>query len=274
VGKNNNFSRIRFLLFILIIFCILLQVMPCSSFAKYSKTFQMSEIVICAETDYKTKAFVYSAEQEGPSIMIMAGVHGDELAGMKAVERFMGNIELKRGTVIIIPEANKKAVEHGVRALSAAEDLNRHYPGDISSAEEIKVLAGEIFNIMNNNEVDFLLDLHESADYYHRNKNFYGQTIVLDDNKDPFLNEIANYLADELNEIIISSKNMFNVIVKSIAGSSTHEALNHLDISGITFETCKKIDYKKRVDLHYQCIEKVLAYFDVIDVQFESISGK
>ena len=206
--------------------------------------------------------------------MIIAGVHGDELAGIEAAKRFMEDIELERGTVIIIPKANKKAVEHGVRAMSADKDLNRHYPGDISSNEEIKVLAGEIFKIMRNNKIDFLLDLHESADYYHRDKNFYGQTIVLDDDKNPFLNEIADYLANELNEVVISSKNMFDVIVKPIEGSSTHEALNHLGINGITFETCKKIDYKKRVDFHYQCIEKVLVYFDVVDLQLESISGK
>ena len=58
---------------------------------------------------------------------------------------------------------------------------------------------------------------------------------------------------------------MFDVIVKPIAGSSTYEALNYLEICGITFETCNKMDYKKRVDFHCQCIENVLAYFDVIN---------
>jgi succinylglutamate desuccinylase len=229
------------------------------------------ELIICEGTDYQTKAYVYSSEQKYPVIMVMAGVHGNELAGIEAAKRFMGNMTLERGTVIILPEANKKAIMHGIRAMSEMEDLNRNYPGDINSNVVIKRLAGEIFEIMNQNEVAFLLDLHESADYYNKSNSSYGQTIVLDNNQNPSLNRIAKYLVKELNSNVVSLENKFEVIVKPIAGSSTFEALNHLEICGITFETCKKIDYKKRVDFHCQCIEKILAYFDLVSLQMEGI---
>ncbi len=271
MNRNNNYFISKFLLLISIAFCIFMQLLFCPAFANFTINPDTLEIILCSGTDYETKAYVYSSEQKYPIIMVMAGVHGNELAGIEAAKRFMKNIELERGTVIILPEANKKAIMHGVRAMSDREDLNRNYPGNTNSNNTIKRLAGEIFEIMNKNEVEFLLDLHESVDYYNKNNSFYGQTIVLDDNKNSFLNKIAKYLVDELNSNIISPKNKFEVIVKPIVGSSTYEALNHLKISGITFETCKKIDYNKRVDFHYQCIENILAYFELVSLQMEGV---
>lgn len=271
MNRNNNHFISKFLLLISIAFGIFMQLLFCSALASFTINPDTLEIIICEGTDYQTKAYVYSSEQKYPVIMVMAGVHGNELAGIEAAKRFMENINLERGTVIILPEANKEAIIYGIRAISGGEDLNRNYPGDINSNDVIERLAGEIFEIMNNNKVEFLLDLHESADYYTKNNSFYGQTIVLDDNKNVFLNKIANYLVNELNSNVVSLENKFEVIVKPIAGSSTHEALNHLGIRGITFETCKKIDYKKRVDFHCQCIEKILAYFDLVSLQMEGI---
>jgi len=266
--SNRIFLRSRTYLSILVIVNILLQTLFFLALTNDSESLFQTEIIVCKDTGYQTKAYFYSSEQEGPTVMIMAGVHGDELAGIEALKQFMENIKLERGTVIIIPEANKEAIKHRVRAISQEEDLNRNYPGDPTS-EGIERLAGEIFKIMKNNEIDFLLDLHESVDYYNKNSFFYGQTIVLDDNNHLFLREIADYLANELNSSIVSSEDMFDVIVKPIAGSSTYEALNHLEIYGVTFETCNKLDYKKRVDFHFQCIENVLAYFDIITLQME-----
>ncbi|MFW6149160.1 MAG: succinylglutamate desuccinylase/aspartoacylase family protein [Atribacterota bacterium] len=265
--SNHMFLKKRNCLSILVILSILLQVFFCLGLTNDSESLFKTEIIICKDTNNQTTTYFYSSEQEGPTVMIMAGVHGDELAGIEALKQYMEDIKLERGTVIIIPEANKEAIEHRVRALSPEEDLNRNYPGDPAS-EGIERLAGEIFKIMKNNEIDFLLDLHESADYYNKNSSFYGQTIVLDDNSN-FLQEIANYLVNKLNSSIVSPEAMLDVIVKPIAGSSTYEALNLLEICGVTFETCNKMDYKKRVDFHYQCIENVLAYFDVINLPIE-----
>ena len=268
-SSNHIFLRNKYYLFILVILSILWQTFFCLGSTDDTESLFRTKMIVCRDTDYQTNAYLYSSEQEGPAVMIMAGVHGDELAGIEAAKKFMKNIKLEKGTVVIIPEANKEAIDHGVRAISPEEDLNRNYPGDLTS-EGIKRLAGEIFEILKNNEIDFLLDLHESVEYYHKNSAFYGQTIVLDDNENHFLNRIAGYLVYKLNSSVVSPKDMFDVIVKPIAGSSTYEALNHLEICGITFETCNKLDYIKRVDFHRQCIENVLAYFDMINLQVEA----
>ncbi len=264
--KSQIFSINRHYLSFCIILNLLLQILFFSSLSHTPGLALRTEtIIICEGTDYQTAAYFFSSEQEGPTVMIMAGVHGDELAGIEASKQFMENFEPERGTVIIIPEANKEAIKHRTRAIPSEADLNRAYPGD-STSEGIARLAGEIFEIMKDNEIDFLLDLHESIYYYQEDPSYYGQTIILDDDNNPFLQEVSNYLVKKLNQIVIFPENHFEIIVEPIDGCSTHEALNRYDIPGITFETCTRIEFSKRVALHYNCIQNILAYFDIISL--------
>ncbi|MBN2396563.1 MAG: succinylglutamate desuccinylase/aspartoacylase family protein [Candidatus Atribacteria bacterium] len=229
----------------------------------YASEMTSIQEVICEETEYQTNVYYFSAEDEGPTVMILSGVHGNELAGIEASRIFMENFHPDKGTVIFIPEANKRACEKRVRSLSPEEDLNRLFPGDLSS-DGIQKLAGEIFRVMTENKVTFLLDLHESVNYYHEDPNRYGQTIILDDNAYSLLQEIGNYLIHRLNSNISDQNKSFEVIIKPIHGSSTYEALKLHDIPSITFETCMKMELSERVDLHYQCIESLLKYYKII----------
>lgn len=222
-----------------------------------------TELVLCEGTDFQTVAYFLSSELDGPTVLIMSGVHGDELAGIEASKKLMEKLKPERGTVIVIPEANKEACQNRIRMMSWEEDLNRVYPGD-SDGRGIEKLAGEIFEIINENEIDFLLDLHESVEFYKKNPYHYGQTIIIDDDNNRFLYEISDYLVGQLNEKVVLTENHFEVVVEPIEGSSTYEALNKYGIPGVTFETCTKLELGKRVALHYHCIENVLNYFGII----------
>ncbi|MDD4363048.1 MAG: succinylglutamate desuccinylase/aspartoacylase family protein [Atribacterota bacterium] len=224
------------------------------------------EIILCEGTDYQTNAYLFSSQQSEPAIMIIAGAHGDEIAGIEAAKKILDNFKLEKGTVIFIPEANKLAVDNHVRAITPDEDLNRHYPGDVTQEGVIR-LAGEIFSVMEENNVIFLLDLHESTDYYQNNETSFGQTIVIDDMDHTFLLEISHLLAESLNESIVLPQNLFQVIEAPIEGSSTYESLRKYNIPGITFETCTLINLKKRIKLHSYCIQYILDYFDIIQNQ-------
>jgi hypothetical protein len=150
-----------------------------------------------------------------------------------------------------------------VRAISPEEDLNRNFPGD-SNSDGINRLAGEIMSMMKDNDVQFLLDLHESVDFYTKNADCYGQTIVLDDDNHELLNQISNFLIKQLNQNIILSENYFQVVFKPVSGSATYEALQQYDIPGLTFETCTKLEFWKRVKWHYSCIKETLVFFDMM----------
>ncbi|ARS88483.1 succinylglutamate desuccinylase/aspartoacylase domain-containing protein [Natrarchaeobaculum aegyptiacum] len=66
-----------------------------------------------------------------PEVAVVAGVHGDEPSGVRAVEQLLEERpSVERPVKLVI--ANERAIECGVRYLE--EDLNRAFPGDPDAA--------------------------------------------------------------------------------------------------------------------------------------------
>ncbi|ADD04268.1 succinylglutamate desuccinylase/aspartoacylase family protein [Natrialba magadii ATCC 43099] len=78
-----------------------------------------------------------------PEIAVVAGVHGDEPCGVRAVERLLDERPaVKRPVKLIV--ANEKALERQVRFVD--EDLNRAFPGDPDAKTHEAELASELVN--------------------------------------------------------------------------------------------------------------------------------
>lgn len=77
-------------------------------------------------TQYETTVHTITSPNEGPTVMIFGGVHGNELGGIEAAH-LATNYTIDRETVAVSPETNKAAVEmegnHGPDG-----DLNRQFP--------------------------------------------------------------------------------------------------------------------------------------------------
>ncbi|WP_436344775.1 succinylglutamate desuccinylase [Natronorubrum sp. FCH18a] len=70
--------------------------------------------------------------------MVVAGVHGDEMSGIRAVRRLRGaDLDLQRGVAFVL--ANPAAIEAGERYLDS--DLNRAFPGDPDGDREERIAA-------------------------------------------------------------------------------------------------------------------------------------
>jgi predicted deacylase len=76
-----------------------------------------------------------------PEIAVVAGIHGDELGGVRAVERLLDeSLTADRPVKFVI--ANEEAIEAGERYLEA--DLNRSFPGDSDADEHERRLAAAV----------------------------------------------------------------------------------------------------------------------------------
>ncbi|WP_255190627.1 succinylglutamate desuccinylase/aspartoacylase domain-containing protein [Natronobeatus ordinarius] len=65
-----------------------------------------------------------------PELAVLAGVHGDEPCGVRAVERLLEDRPpVTRPVKLVV--ANERALERGVRYVD--EDLNRAFPGDLDA---------------------------------------------------------------------------------------------------------------------------------------------
>jgi succinylglutamate desuccinylase len=197
--------------------------------------------------------------------MIVAGTHGNEKAGIKAAEYLEDNLNIERGTLIIIPKANILACEENVRCFPPEINLNRVYPGN-PRGNSVEKLAYEIFNLMKRYDIGLLVDLHESIEFYRKNPKNYGQTVVIDSD-DNCLLELSSFLVEEMNQGIIEDGNKYQVLVDPVKGSTAYCAHHQLGIPALTFETCRKLPLSFRIDEHLKFIKLVLFKWNMLAVE-------
>lgn len=103
----------------------------------------------------------------GPTLLVVAAVHGDEYEGVQtAIELFRNlNPDQIRGTVVIVPVANTFAYEGGSRTTPQDGcNLARTFPGD-SQGTLTERLAWHLHHDFIARS-DFLLDLHSGGEHY------------------------------------------------------------------------------------------------------------
>jgi len=114
---------------------------------------------LAAGTKYATSLYVIKSGKSGPTVLIVGGVHGNETAGYKAAQKVC-DYRPSRGTLLVIPEANKLAVKSKDRVASGQADLNRAFPSTkYGSAKGI--LAQSILKGIKDYQVDWVMDMHE-----------------------------------------------------------------------------------------------------------------
>ncbi|MEW4526974.1 succinylglutamate desuccinylase/aspartoacylase family protein [Maioricimonas sp. JC845] len=106
---------------------------------------------------------VINARRPGPCVFVSAAIHGDELTGTGIIHELLNgeDLELKRGTLLLIPVVNVFGFENHDRYLPDRRDLNRQFPGSTSGS-----LASRIANTFMEEIVahcQYGIDLHAAA---------------------------------------------------------------------------------------------------------------
>ncbi|WP_235964392.1 succinylglutamate desuccinylase/aspartoacylase family protein [Pedobacter gandavensis] len=103
--------------------------------------------------------------QEGPTLLILAGVHGDEYEPILAAIELSAILKdkLKKGTVVILPVVNKSAYYAGTRCGTDGLDLARSCPGNSSGSSTLQDAANVSKLIL---ECDYLIDLHTGGQLF------------------------------------------------------------------------------------------------------------
>jgi len=104
------------------------------------------------------------ANGTGPTVLLMAGNHGDEYEGLTALNHFVRDIDPGRvqGRIIVLPAANLPAVMAGTRVSPLdGGNLNRAFPGDPEGTPTFQIahyLDSVIYPI-----TDYMHDLHSGG---------------------------------------------------------------------------------------------------------------
>lgn len=109
------------------------------------------------------KKFTFKGDKKGPSLLFLGGIHGNETAGIFALQKLIqeineGIITIKKGSLTILPVCNEQAYKKDVRQID--ENLNRVIKIHKNPATYEQKLANEITPLIQEN--DILLDLHST----------------------------------------------------------------------------------------------------------------
>lgn len=106
---------------------------------------------------------IINGKLEGPTLMVNAAIHGDELNGVEIVRQLINTIDASKlkGTLIAVPIVNVFGFIHKSRYLPDRRDLNRCFPG--SEKGSLASRMAHTFFSQVAKDCDYILDLHTGA---------------------------------------------------------------------------------------------------------------
>jgi hypothetical protein len=138
--------------------------------------------LLMAGTPQETPLHIFGSGREGPIIAILGGVHGNEPGGWMAAEQVRDMLRPQTGALLVVPHANKLALQQFVRTTDELGDLNRLYPGD-PNGQPMARMAYEITETLREFHTTVAIDMHESWAFYRDRTDtqtgtaFLGQTL-------------------------------------------------------------------------------------------------
>ncbi len=115
-------------------------------------------------TKIEVPVIIEKAKKDGPTLLIMGGIHGDEVNGIEIARRLLFNKFTKpeRGTVICIPVVNVMAFLNMNRKFADGRDLNRSFPGTHRGSFASQVAYSLTNKILTH--ADYVVDLHTGSE--------------------------------------------------------------------------------------------------------------
>lgn len=125
-----------------------------------SKTIQFNTAKLYTATNVEIPIIIDRALKPGPTVLITAGIHGDEINGVEIVRQLIAKKinKPKKGTIICIPILNVFGFLSMSRQFPDGHDLNRVFPGTKKGS-----LASRVAHQFTNevlHHADYCLDFH------------------------------------------------------------------------------------------------------------------
>lgn len=200
---------------------------------------------------------VFDADRPGPTALIQAGIHGDEVAGVHALAELLEqDIRPTHGRLIVVPVMNPPAYRARQRAAPGGLDLNRCFPGDAAAPEQERRLARRFMDLVLDERPALMATLHESHKRYDpKVVPSFGQTIVY--GVEPMPPIVQRVLA-RLNARFTEDGEHFDPQYYPVATSSTEVIVEATGCIGLCIETWMGFEEPRRVLMQRAVVEYLL----------------
>lgn len=213
-----------------------------------------------AGTADATDVYIIRSATPGATVMIVGGVHGDETSGWLA-GREIKDWDVDTGTLIVLPEAHKQAVNRQRRTSAAGVDLNRQFP---LRRQPTTALAREIWDVVLEFRPDALLDMHEGWGIFGIHDSV-GQTLITYSAGDA--QAFARHATSYLNTYHVNNQRTysFRVVGPPIEGSLTRKAGEELGIPAFIAEaTVYQTKRETRIRWQKAYAEELLRWYGLL----------
>ena len=207
---------------------------------------------------------VFQAPAPGPTAIIQAGIHGDEIAGVHALQELLEEgFRPARGRVLVIPVMNPPAYRARQRMAPGGLDLNRCFPGAESAPEAERRLAAAFMQLVRDERPALVATLHESLKRFHPAvAASFGQTIVYGVQPVP---PIVDRVVNRLNEALENPYELWAAHHYPVATSSTEVIVEAMGCVGVCVETWKGFDEARRVAMQRRTVQLLLNDLGCLD---------
>ena len=224
----------------------------CWSPMTQSREIARDHVTLMKKTAMATDVFIKNSKNPGPIILIIAGIHGNEMAGIIAARKLL-QTDFPYGKIIILPEANRLAVKAKERYPYYLQDLNRSFPGK-RQGNDTQRLAAEIIGLIAHNKPHLVIDLHEATPASETQKDEMANTLIM--SEDALAAEIAlNVIEKRQAE---KKRPDFNFLSAVISGTLNHEASKQFAVPVITIETNMLLQLDERVNTQLELIHAII----------------
>jgi uncharacterized protein len=206
---------------------------------------------------------VFQAERPGPCALVQAGIHGDEIAGVHALEEMLeSGLTPKRGKLIIIPVMNPPAYRAQQRTRPGGLDLNRCFPGSANSEQVEQRLARQFMDLVEQERPDLMVTLHESMKRFHPDiPQSFGQTLVYGVEPRP---PIIDRVIDALNQELEHPYEVWAPHLYPVSTSSTEMIVDAIGCVGICAETWAAFELPRRVAMQRSLVGHLLRELEML----------
>lgn len=221
--------------------------------------------------------------QDGPTLLIFAGVHGNEPGGYFAASILAQHYAIKSGNLWIVPNANKESILKYRRGING--DLNRKFSVIKKDDKDYNIIQ-EIKTLIKDEQVDLILNLHDGHGFFRKkytntifNPGAWGQTCVIDqiklDQEKDYgnLECIAQKVSSKLNQHLVEDHHSFNVRntktkkkKNEMQHSLTYYAINHHK-PAFAIETSKELQ-STSLKVYYQ-LRAIEAFMQIMGIDYE-----
>ncbi len=196
----------------------------------------------------KINAVIYRGVEDGPRVLLLAGIHGDEINGIEVLRRVLADellSNVKKGMVIVIPLLNVFGFINFSRDVPDGKDVNRSFPGLKTGSLASRVAFTLTHEILPH--VDYAIDLHTGG------ASRYNYPQIRYSKKDTAALELAQVFRAKF------------IIQKSYIPDSFRKVANGMGISVLVYEGGEAIRFNQFcIDSAYNGIERVLHHLGLV----------